>query len=131
MKNLLKKKLSKVSKIIGKQKKQISEVLDKYQKIIVAFIKKSGKENYYHYEIGSACYRAVKFHTDNKIVIGKVYEAKNTLGDYDRKIPFIRRNVQKALAGIFNLRLVSVKTLGTKGKQAQKFVSYKFEKIGK
>ena len=101
MNNTKTKKLSKTSLVKGKQKKVVKKpalkVHDKVETTILAAIKKSGKVGYYHFSKGCASYRAIEYFMAHKPVEGKVYLAKVVLGDYDRKEPFVRRNVQKMI----------------------------------
>jgi hypothetical protein len=100
MKNITKTKKAIKMGMKGKvkaSKKPVTKAYDKVESTIQAAIKKSGKVGYYHFSKGCAAYRAIAYFMAHKPVEGKVYKAKDVLGDYDRKEPFVRRNVQKMI----------------------------------
>lgn len=117
------------------KKSVLKKSLDKIEAKILLAVSKTKKPEYYHHEKSSAGYMFVDYFMKHKPIISKVYKASDVLKGYDRKIPFIRRNVQKLGGLVFGLKIVAVKTLCNIDKTAkdstknkQKFVEFKFVK---
>ncbi len=107
-------KIKKSVKVIGKSKiKKI--ILDKIQTMIMKVIKTEADKKYFHYEIGSGCYSAVKFFTENKIQLNKIYKAENIFKGVKLvqkgNVPFVRRVVRKLLSRVFNYKVSIIKSL--------------------
>lgn len=107
-------KVKKTVKVIGKSK--IKKLMfDKIQTMIMRVLKTEADKKYFHYEVGSGCYSAVKFFSLNKIVLGKLYNANTIFKGVNLvqkgNTPFVRRVVRKLLSRVFGYKVEVIKSL--------------------